>query len=85
MKSRRRVQYTIRDVPPGVDALVRETAKRWGRSMNKTLVALLSQEAEKAGKATYDDLNGFFGSWVPDEEVDRALAEQRRVDSALWK
>jgi hypothetical protein len=33
----------------------------------------------------HHDLNGFFGSWIADAKVDRALAAQRRVDRRDWE
>jgi hypothetical protein len=81
----RPAQYTIRRVPPAVDRALRERARRIGRSLNEVAVQALTQGAGQAADVVYADLDGFFGSWVADPEVDRALADQRRVDKDLWK
>ena len=85
MKRMRSVQYTIRRVPPSVDRALREKARRIGRSLNEVAVRALAEGAGQAANVVYADLDGFFGSWIADPEVDRALAEQRRIDKGLWK
>lgn len=78
-------QYTIRNVSPETDRRLRDMARRQHRSLNETLVDALSRVAGTAEGAVYRDLDGFFGSWTADPEVDRALAEQRKIDRDLWK
>ncbi len=34
---------------------------------------------------TYDDLDDLIGTWKPDEEFDRAVAEQDVVDEDAWR
>lgn len=86
MRKRRNLQYTIRDVPIELDRRLRDGARRTNRSLNRTLVELLERAAGVAQTAsTYKDLDSFFGSWTADIEVDRALAEQRRIDKKLWR
>ena len=82
---RRHVQYTVRDVPIDVDRRLRAAARRSGKSLNRTVLGLLCKEAGVSETALYADLDGFFGSWVHDAEIDRALAEQRTIDPELWK
>ena len=78
-------QYTIRSVPSSVDAVLRDKARRQGKSLNEVALEALSAAAGVAAQIRYADLDGFFGSWVADEAVDKALDEQRRVDAGLWK
>lgn len=85
MKSRHHVQYTIRDIPLEVDRFIRAAARRGGKSLNRTVLGLLCKEAGVAESAPHTDLDGFFGSWIDDPEIDRALAEQRTIDPELWK
>ena len=75
-------QYTIRSVPKAVDALLRDKARRQNKSLNQVALEALSGGAGVQGR--YLDLEGFFGSWVADAAVDKALADQRRVDESLW-
>ncbi len=79
--ARKQVQYTIRDVPPAVDRALRQRARERGRSMNEVAREGLGVEAQAA---PYTDLDAFFGSWVADPAVDRALADQRRIDEDMW-
>ena len=75
-------QYTIRSVPASIDALLREKARRQNKSLNQVALEALSDGA--GVQERYHDLDGFFGSWVADAAVDKALAGQRRVDEGLW-
>jgi len=86
MSRRHKIQYTIRDIPVEVDRRLRDGARRLHRSLNQSLVDLLSRAAgASAPTEVYHDLDGFFGSWTADPEVDQALAEQRKIDRKLWK
>ena len=77
-------QYTIRNVPSPVDSALRERARRQRRSLNAVALDALRAGAGVGAPLRYDDLEAFFGSWVADKAVDKALAEQRRVDPGLW-
>lgn len=80
MKSRRKIQYTVRNVPAEVDRRLRDSARRLHRSLNQTVLDLLSRAAGKIQVPTsYRDLDSFFGSWTADRKVDQALAEQRTI------
>ncbi len=82
MKAR---QYTIRNVPPRVDRALRRKAAERGVSLNTLVVQALEAEAGETGAPrAYDDLDDLLGTWVRDPAVDRALAEQRRVDPKDW-
>jgi len=86
MNRRHKIQYTIRDIPVEVDRRLRDGARRLHRSLNQSLVDLLSRAAGASETpAAYRDLDSFFGSWTPDPEVDQALGEQRKIDRKLWK
>lgn len=81
----RKKQYTIRNVPPAVDGVLRERAQRSHRSLNEVALEALRAGAGVAAASRYSDLDWFFGSWTADKAVDEALADQRRVDKAIWK
>lgn len=78
-------QYTIRNVSPRVHrALVARAAAR-GISLNTLVIRALEAEAGLGPEPrSYADLDDLFGTWVKDKAVDRALAEQRRVDAKDW-
>ena len=77
-------QYTIRQVPAAVDAALRAKARRSGRSLNAVALEPLRTGSGVAEQVRYHDLDFFFGSWVADEAVDKALKDQRRIDPDLW-
>jgi HicB family len=78
-------QYTIRNVSPRLDRALRVKAAERGVSLNRLVVQALEAEAGVgAGSRAYHDLDDLFGTWVPDEAVDRALADQRQVDLKDW-
>lgn len=86
MKTRPSIQYTIRDVPAEVDRRLRDSARRGQRSLNRTLLDVLTRAAgaSTVGEA-YRDLDSFFGSWTSDAAVDAAFSEQRKIDRKLWR
>ena len=56
-----------------------------GVSLNTLLVQTLEAEAGERGEPrAHDDLDDLFGTWVHDKAVDKALAEQRKVDPRDW-
>lgn len=78
-------QYTIRNIPPRVHRALRKKAADRGVSLNTLLVQTLETEAgERAELRAHTDLDDLFGSWVHDKAVDRALAEQRKIDPKDW-
>lgn len=77
-------QYTIRSVPAAVDAVLREKAKRQHKSLNQVALEALSGGAGVSAEERHGDLDGFFGSWVADKAVDKALEDQRRIDEGIW-
>lgn len=79
-------QYTIRNVPKALDHALREHAKRSGMSLNDAAVEAIRRglglvEAD----VVYDDLDDLIGTWKHDEEFDRAMAEQDKVDADAWR
>jgi hypothetical protein len=84
--SKKAIQYTLRDVSPTMDKAVRQRAKMLGESINHVALDALARGAGVHGTPArvHDDLDAFFGSWVEDAEVDRALGAQRRVDRKTW-
>lgn len=79
-------QYTIRSVPPSVDRALRRKAAARKVSLNTLLLHALQAEAGVAAEPReHHDLDSFFGSWIADPKVDRALAEQRRIDPRDWE
>ncbi|MBX3182107.1 MAG: toxin-antitoxin system HicB family antitoxin [Polyangiaceae bacterium] len=78
-------QYTIRNVPARIHRALRAKAAVRGVSLNTLVLQVLEAEAGLVQPKANDDLDDLFGTWVQDEAVDRALAEQRVVDSRDWE
>jgi hypothetical protein len=79
------VQYTVRDVPAHVDRALRRRASEEGKSLNQLLRDTLTKEAAGGVDVLYHDLDAIAGTWEDDPEFDRAIAEQDRVDEAMWR
>lgn len=77
------VQYTVRGVPNEVDAALRRTAARSGKSLNQVILDELTHAA--AGKTVYADFSDLVGRWTPDEAFDETIASQRQIDWDKWK
>lgn len=79
------VQYTVRDVPAHVDRALRRRAVEEGKSLGRVLREALAREAGGDAPVVHHDLDHLAGTWEEDPEFDRAIAEQDRVDEALWR
>jgi hypothetical protein len=80
------MQYTVRGIPPAIDAAIRERAKAESKSLNEVAVEAL---ADGLGLGDEDvarrDLSDVVGTWKKDAAVEAVLAAQDRVDEDLWK
>jgi hypothetical protein len=84
--SAKAVQYTIRDVPPSVDRALRRRARERGTSLNRFVLEILAAGSGAGAEAPrHHDLDRFFRTWIRDPKVDRALAEERRLDARDWE
>ena len=79
-------QYTIRRVSGRVDRLLREKAAQYGVSLNEAALTALSRGlGVEDGGVVHHDLDDLAGTWVRDDEFDRAMEEMDRVDEDLWR
>jgi hypothetical protein len=80
------IQYTLRNVPPALDRALRRRAKQLSKSLNEVALEALTLGAGVSHEVREQhDVDFLFGSWVEDPEVDRALADQRKIDADLWR
>lgn len=80
------MQYTLRNIPPQLDAALRERARRDGKSLNEVTIEALSQALGLEGEpVARRNLSDVAGTWTADDEVDAALAAQREIDADIWK
>lgn len=80
------MQYTIRGIPPAVDAALRRRAKATSKSLNQAaLEALMEGVGIEDLPKKRRDLSDIAGTWVEDENFDAVIADQRKVDPDLWR
>lgn len=81
------IQYTIRNVPARLDAKLRETASEYGQSLNETSLSMLMKGVGNgdAPAAVHHDLDDLSGSWVHDQESERAFDDMRTIDKDMWQ
>lgn len=68
------MQYTIRAVPPKLDAALRQQARSSGRSLNDTLLDALAKGTGLHGGVAFNDLDWFIGRKTLSKSFDSALA-----------
>ena len=79
-------QYTIRNVPEALDRELREHAKRKGISLNDAAVEAIARGLGIADTdVIYNDLDDLIGTWKSDDEFDRAIEDQDKVDADAWQ
>lgn len=80
------MQYTLRNIPKQLDAEVRRRANEERKSMNRALLEALARGVGLHGETQRQrDLSDIAGTWKKDPAFDRAIAEQDKIDEALWK
>lgn len=82
-------QITLRSLGASLRAALDREAARRGQSLNRTILALLSERlglADDTG-VEYDDLDELAGTWTTAEagRFEDALRAQRQVDAKLWR
>lgn len=80
------MQYTMRGIPPALDAAIRQRARREGKSLNEVTLAALAQGLGfDRGRVVRRDVSDIVGTWKRDAALEGALRAQDRVDDELWK
>jgi hypothetical protein len=80
------MQYTLRKIPKLLDAEVRRRAHEERKSVNRVLLEALARGVGLKGESQRQrDLGDIAGTWKKDAALDQAIAEQDKVDEALWK
>lgn len=80
------MQYTIRNIPDYLDATLRDFARREGKSLNQVAVAALVRGAGLSERERVKrDLSDIVGTWAEDPAFDSAIADQQKIDEAIWR
>jgi hypothetical protein len=80
------MQYTIRNVPDYLDATLRDSARREGKSLNEVAVAALVRRAGLVERERVKrDLSDIAGTWAEDPAFDSAIQDQQKIDEAIWR
>lgn len=81
-----RIQYTIRNIPPAVDRVIRKRAQSSGKSFNQTVVELLTLQTFGTTKPKPEnDFDWLFNRQTLDDTFDEAVKDMSRVDEKLWQ
>ncbi|MGB0065303.1 MAG: hypothetical protein WBP85_12725 [Terracidiphilus sp.] len=80
------MQYTIRNIPDYLDAVLRDAARREGKSLNEMAVAALVRGAGLSEpERVKRDLSDIAGTWQEDPAFDSAIRDQQKIDEAMWR
>jgi hypothetical protein len=79
-------QYTIRNIPSGLDAKLRARAKREKKSLNRLVIEQLNRSVSNNSVATgHHDYDHYVNTWVDDPGFDEAMKDMRVVDPRDWQ
>ncbi len=82
----RKIQYTVRNIPPEVDKVIKKRAKQSGKSFNQTVVDLLSmQTLGTVDPAVDENFDWLFSQKTIDAAFDEAIDQLSQVDEKLWQ
>lgn len=80
------IQYTIRNIPPSVDKVIRKRSKQTGKSFNQTVVDLLSLQTfgttEPKPETNFDWL---FNQNTLDTSFDETIQNLSKPDEKIWQ
>lgn len=81
---------TVRNIPPEVQKLIRERARKKKLSANRAVLDLLIEQTDASTKRSprvHHELDELAGAWSEAESrsFDEAVAIQRGIDEKLWR
>lgn len=81
-----KIQYTIRNIPAPVDAVIRKRSKATGKSFNQTVVDLLTLQTFGTAEPQIDTtFSWLYNKNTLEESFDRTVEELSQVDEKLWQ
>lgn len=79
------IQYTIRNIPPAVDQVLRKRSQQSGKSFNQTVVDVLALHTFGTTEPPADiNFDWLFGVGTLDDSFDEAIAELSKPDPRMW-
>jgi hypothetical protein len=79
------IQYTIRNIPPAVDGVIRKRSKQTGKSFNQTVVELLTLQTFGTSQPPADDSFGWlYGKNTLGKSFDDTIEKLSAIDEKLW-
>lgn len=80
------IQYTIRNIPPAVDNVIKKRAKQTGKSFNQTVVDLLVLQTFGTNSVpANNNFDWLYGVNTIDESFDDAVKDLSQIDKKLWQ
>jgi hypothetical protein len=80
-----KIQYTIRNIPPAVDQVIRKRAQQTGTSFNQTVVDLLSLQAfGTTDIPATDNFDWLYNQNSLDASFDESIKDLSQVDAKIW-
>lgn len=78
------IQYTIRNIPPEVNAALKRKAKLLNKSFNQTVVDELSKSTNKKSSNNFDWLSN---TMTQEDAIafDEAMADLNKPDPKFWQ
>lgn len=81
-----KIQYTIRNIPPAVDRVIRKRSEQSGKSFNQTVVELLSLQTFGTTKLPADSgFDWLYNKNTVDASFDEAIDGISQIDKKLWQ
>lgn len=82
-----KIQYTIRNIPPATDRVLRKRARQTGKSFNHTVVETINRQlfGNSMPAAEADNFDWLYGSMALDADFDEAIRDQSSIDEKLWR
>lgn len=81
-----KIQYTIRNIPPAVDRVIRKRSQQTGKSFNQTVVDILSlQTFGTTTPKAEADFDWLYNQKTLDETFDETIKDLAQIDKKLWQ
>lgn len=82
------IQYTIRNIPPATDKVLKKRAAQTGKSFNQVVVETLNKQVFGSTEPVVAEVFGWLygaGKESLGTEFDNAISDLSKPDSNLWK